>query len=171
MSLYIQISDFKGQDKVARDKFTKPELQEYIDKFEVRYLQDLLGCELYDEFALDFAIIGTEPTDPKFTEIWNQFCMDDNCGIRRSESIVGMLSLFIYFEFLRDQKVKNNIGGINKNEQANSIEASFRESNIYTNYNQSLESYWAIQWLICSNPNEYDYSKYNGQVKGLISLI
>lgn len=171
MSLYIQITDFSGQDKVAKDKFTKPELQSYIDKFEVRYLQDLLGCDLYEEFAIDFAITGTEPTASKFTDIWEAFCSDDNCGIRRSEGIKEMLGLFIYFEFVRDQKVKNNIGGITKNEQANSIEAGFRESNIYTNYNQSLESYWAVQWLICDNPNGYDYDKYNGQIKGLISLI
>lgn len=172
MSLYIQISDFKGQDDLARDKFTKNPLQEYLDKFEVRYLQDLLGCELYDEFAADFAITGTAPTDPKFTAIWNQFCLDNDCYIERSEGIKEMLGLFIYFEFLRDQKTKNNIAGPQKNEQANATSANYAETNIFTNYNQALESYWAIQWYICEeNPNQYDYDNYNGQNKALISLI
>jgi len=171
MSLYVQLSDFKGQDKIARDKFTEPELQEYIDKFEVRYLQDLLGCELYSDFAIDFAITGTSPTDPKFIAIWNSFCQDNDCHIVRSAGVVKMLSLFIYFEYLRDTKVKNNIGGIQNNVQANSVEAEFSTSNIYTNYNEALESYWAIQWLICENANGYDWSDYNGQVKHLISMI
>jgi hypothetical protein len=171
MSLYIQISDFKGQSETAKDIFTTNDLQDYIDKFEVRYLQDLLGCELYEEFATDFAITGVLPTDPKFQLIWNQFCKDDNCRIRRSEGIKEMLSLFIYFEYLRDQPVKNNIGGPQLNDQANSTAATPTQTNIFTNYNEALESYWAIQWIICDNPDSYDWDKYNGQCKELISLI
>lgn len=171
MSLYINIADLKGQTKVAKDKFSVIAEQDYLDKYEVRYLQDLLGAELYDDFATDFALTGTVPTDPKFLEIWNAFNMDDSCGIRRSEGILEMLSLFIFFEFTRDQPVKNAIGGNMISEQANSREAASYETNIFTNYNQALETYWAIQWIICDNPNGYDWSKFNGQTKNLISLI
>jgi len=171
MGLYVSNTDFKGQDKVASDKFTKPDLDLYIDKWEVRYLQDLLGCELYNDFATDFAITGVSPTAPKFQEIWNYICTDDGCGIIRSEGIKAMLVLFIYFEFIRDSKVKNNIGGVNINTQVNSTEAEFHQTNIYTNYNEGLHSYWAIQKTICDNPNNYDWSKYNGQNKRLNSWI
>jgi hypothetical protein len=82
-----------------------------------------------------------------------------------------MLSLFIYFEYLRDQPVKNNIGGPQLNDQANSTAATPTQTNIFTNYNEALESYWAIQWIICDNPDSYDWDKYNGQCKELISLI
>lgn len=171
MSIYIQISDFKAQSNVAKDIFTKSDLENYIDKFEVRYLQDLMGCELYEEFATDFAIDGIKPTDPKFTQIWNSFCKDSSCGIKRSEGIKEMLSLFIYFEYLRDQPIKNNISGPQVNVQANSELADSSKTNIYTNYNESLESYYAIQWLICTNPDNYDWTKYNGQLKELIGFI
>jgi len=171
MSLYIQETDLKGQTTTAKDKFTTSELQLYLDKFEVRYLQELLGCEMYEEFATDFAILGNAPTDPKFIAIWNMFCKDDSCHIHRSEGVVEMLSLFIYFEYLRDQLVKSNIGGPQVNDQANSITAEWSQTNIYTNYNEGLHSYNAIQWYICTNPDNYDYDNYNGQNKGLIGLV
>jgi len=172
MGLYVSTSDFKGQDKLARDKFSTSELDIYIDKYEVRYLQDLMGCDMYEDFKTDFAILGNAPTDPKFVAIWEAFCFDDDCGIKRSEGIKSMLALFIYFEYLRDSKVKGNIGGININTQVNSTEAPFHVSNIYTNYNDALESYWAIQWYIYEyNPNAYNYENFNGQLKDLISWI
>jgi len=171
MSLYIQIADFKGQSELAKDIFTTNDLQDYIDKFEVRLLQELLGCDLYTAFSTDFAIDGTKPTDPKFTEIWDAFCKDDNCTIRRSEGIKEMLSLLIYFEYLRDQPIKNNISGPQKNEQANSIQPVASETNIFTTYNEGLESYWAIQWIICDNPNAFDWTKFNGQNKEIIGIV
>lgn len=171
MSIYVQESDLKGQSKTAKDIFTVSDVQEYLDKFEIIYLQDLLGCELYEEFANDFAILGNAPTDPKFIAIWNMFCKDDSCGIMRSEGITKMLSLFVYFEYLRDQPAKNNIGGMQLNEQANSTASTYSQTNIFTNYNEAIDSYCAIQWYICDNPNNYDYSKYNGQYKAIIGYI
>lgn len=171
MSLFIQISDFSGQHVIAKDKYSKSDLQPYIDKYEARYLQELLGCELYEEFKVDFAITGTAPTDPKFTAIWDAFCKDYSCWIRRSEGIKAMLVGFVYWEYLRDQPIKNNIGGNQKNIQANAEAAEPRETNVYFNYNQALESYWAIQRLICDNPDNYDYSTFNGQHKEYTGIV
>lgn len=173
MSKYIQISDFKGKTKVAKDKFTKVDLQECLDELEVTLLQDLLGCELFEEFATDFAITGTGPTDPKFVEIWEPFCIDNSfpCRQRRSEGILKMLSLLIFFHYTRDQPVKNTIGGNTVNEQSNSRQAIPQESIMFTNYNQGIDSYWAIQWIICDNPNGFDWDKFEGIRKDYISLI
>lgn len=171
MSVYIQISDFKAQSNVAKDKFTKNDLQDYIDKFEVIYLQDLLGAELYEAFATDFAIDGTKPTDPKFTEIWEAFAKDDSCGVIRSEGMKELLSLFIYFEYLRDQPVKNNISGPQHNVQANSEQAEWNQTNIFTNYNEGVSTYYAIQWIICTNPNGYDWNLFNGIGKEIIGIV
>jgi hypothetical protein len=171
MSLYIQLSDLKAQTSVAKDVFTSNPLQFYLDKFEVFYLIALLGAELYKDFATDFAITGTAPTDPKFIEIWNEFQMDDSCGIRVSEGMKEMLALFIYFEWLRDQASKNNISGPQSNVQANSTATPYHATNIYTNYNEALETFKSIQWLICSNPNAYDWTKYNGQRLEIVGFI
>lgn len=171
MSLFIQISDFKGETNLSKDKFTKNDLQYYIDKFEVIYLQDLLGAKLYKEFKTDFAISGTGPTAAKFIEIWNAFAMDESCGIVRSEGMLGLLSLFIYFEYLRDQPIENNIAGPQRNIQANSETPSWIDTNIYTTYNDGIKTYNAIQWLICDNPNGYDWSDYNGVRKESMGIV
>jgi len=171
MSLYIQIADLKAQTSVAKDIYTVNPLQDYLDKFEVIYLQDLMGCDLYNAFAADFAILGNAPTDPKFVEIWEPICMDNKPGIIRTDGIKAMLALFIYCEWLRDQETKNNISGPQKNVQANSEAASMAETNFYTNYNEAIESYCNIQLTICKNPNNYDWTLYNGQTKEFNSFI
>ncbi len=171
MGLYVNTSDFQGQDKVAKDKFTTTDLDLYIEQYEVYWLQQLLGAELYEEFAVDFAITGVMPTAPKFQEIWFPFAKDDNCYIRESKGIKKMLTLLINFEYIRDSKVKNNIGGVNINQQANSEEAEFHQTNIYTNYNEAINTYRSIQWLICENPNGYDWTKENMQHKHLNAWI
>lgn len=160
----------KAQTLVAKDIFTVDPLQDYLDQFEIEYLQDLLGADLYAEFAIDFAILGTGPTDPKFLEIWNAFAIDST-DIKRSQGMKKMLSKFIYFEWLRDAVTKNNISGPQKNEQANSEAANMDATNIYTNYNSALETFCSIQWLILDNPNNYDWSKYNGQSLETIGFI
>jgi len=171
MGLYVNNTDFAGQDTVAKDKFSVTDLDLYIDDYEVCFLQELLGAELYTDFATDFAITGVMPTAPKFQAIWNAFAFDDGCHIQKSVGILKMLTLLIYFEYIRDSKVKNNIGGVNKNLQANSEEAAFHETNIYTNYNKAITTFKAIQWYICDNPNGYDYDKFNGQHKSLNAWI
>ena len=102
MGLYVNIADFQGQDKVAKDKFTTSDLDLYIDQYEVYWLRQLLGAELYDEFAVDFAITGVMPTAPKFQEIWFPFAKDNNCDVIESKGIKKMLTLLIYFEYIRD---------------------------------------------------------------------
>lgn len=171
MGLYVSNTDFNGQGDVAQDKFSVSDLDLYIDKYEVEILQDLLGAELYTDFATDFAITGVMPTAPKFQQIWNPFAKDNDCTVVKSQGIKAMLVLLINFEYIRDSKVKNNIGGVNKNVQANSSEAEFHETNIYSNYNDAINTYWAIQWVICDNPDGYDWSKENMQKKLLNAWI
>ena len=171
MSIYVKLSDFSAQSNVSKDIFTKSDLQAYIDKFEVIILQDLLGAELYEAFKTDFAILGTAPTDPKFIEIWNEFSKDNNCGIVRSLGIKKMLASFINFEYVRDQPSKNNIAGNMSNIQANSEAPSPINTNLITNYNDGVSDFNAIQWLICDNPNSYDWSTYNGHYKEFLGIV
>jgi len=171
MSIFIKASDFTGDIEVARDQFTEEKLQKYIDKYEVCYLQDLLGAELYEDFKKDFELIGSEPTGDKFKKIWESFAIDHSGFVMKSQGIKAMLGLFIYFEFTRDQPIKNTIAGNKKNKGANSEGARFIDTNIYTNYNQGIATYKTIQWCICYNPDDYDYENFNGQCKGLISII
>jgi len=183
MSKFVQIEDFTGQYNIPKDKFTKLEFQEYIDKYEVLYLQNLLGCEMYEDFNTDF-VIPTGPTQPKYISIWESFCKDNkiisydywdgfcySCPRQViSQGMKEMLLGFLYWEYIGDSKVKADIGGIYKNQQANGEEASFGGSKVYKNYNESISTYCSIQWCICRNPDSYDYDLYNG-IKKEVSIL
>lgn len=183
MSKFVQIEDFKGKYKIPKDKFTKIDLQEYIDKYEVLYLQNLLGCEMYEEFNTDF-VIPSGPTQPKFIVIWEPFCKDNNVvGLDYwngfsfscpkqviSAGMKEMLLGFIYWEYVKDNNVKLNIGGVYSNDQDNGTAVGLNASRIYDNYNESIKNYSSIQWYICNSPDGYDYNNYNG-IKKEIAIL
>ena len=81
---FLQPSDFKGLVSQSKNEFTTPKIQLYIDDYEPEYLQDLLGCEMYEEFVADLlptpAVPTSVPQDPKFLAIFNPFCFDGGLG-------------------------------------------------------------------------------------------
>lgn len=148
---------------IPTNKLTEADLQIYIDEWEVDYLQDLLGCELYELFVAD--LDNGVPQDPVYVRIYEAFCDDEDlCGVKnKSEGMVKMLQKFIYWKYSRDQKVKATNTGNVVNENEVSREADFAASSIYQLYNQAVKSYKAIQYYICDN--SVDYPTYNGSRK------
>jgi len=146
---------------IATNKDTENGLQQYIDNYEEVYLTKMLGCDLYKLFIAD--LVNGVPQTQIYIDIYEKFCYDeDGCGTQiKSEGMVKMLEKFIFFEYTRNQKVKNtNTGNIvNMNEV--SREANYTETSIFQNYNEAIESNDAIQWFICDN--EASYQTFNGQ--------
>lgn len=176
---FLQPTDFIGIYNISVNDLTEFELQDYIDRFEVRYLTDLLGCDMYDDFIADLdtaPLITTAsvPVDPKFTVIFDAFCIDEdaNSGCQHvSEGFKEMLKAFIYFEYVRDNQVTMSITGATKNTYSNSEAARIWETRIMNNYNLGIRSYQEIQWYICDNPVPYDYDNYNGISKQPMSWL
>jgi len=154
MSLFIKIADF--EKIVPQDKYTVTNLQKYLDDLEEPYLIKLLGATLFDEFKTDFEIIGTEPTEQRFKDLWNAFHEDFNYLIYISKGIKEMLVGFIAFEFLRDEMTKKTIGGLVQNEQVNGVIASFQSSDLLNLHNMSVQTYQSIQWKINQDLTTYD---------------
>lgn len=168
--LNITPSNFEnGLICISTNVHTESELQTYIDEFEVVFLKDMLGCELYDLFVAD--LDNGVPVAQIYKDIFNPFCIDkNNCGVQRvSEGIIKMIEKFIYWEYTRDQKVKNTTSGNVVNDNESSRETHFPESRIYSTYNQGIKSYCAIQWFICENLS--DYPKFNGLTKRKTSWL
>lgn len=163
--LNISYTDFSNAlIYIPTNKLTEAALQVYIDEWEEEYLQDLLGCELYDLFVAD--LVGGVPQTQIYLEIYTSFCYDElECGYRnKSEGMVKMLQKFIYWKYSRDIKVKATNTGNVVNDNEVSREADFGASRIYELYNQGIKSYCAIQRFICDNSS--DYPTYNGSKKG-----
>lgn len=146
---------------MASTRLTEDRIQTFIDAVEKRYLQDLLGCDLYDLFIAD--LVSNVPQTQRFIDIFDEFCKDDNCGIIRSEGIKEMLKGFTYWEWEKQNKAKNTQTGSIVNENEVSREATFDEAGLYEVYNNAIKTYKAIQWFICDDLTTYP--EYNGQRK------
>ena len=173
---FLQPSDFTGIIAVSSNKFTDDGIQDYIDKWESKYLQDLLGVDLYNEFIADLDTApnitpASIPTDAKFTVIFNSFALDDGSCIRRSEGMKQMLRYLIYFDYVRDRNFAIDITGANKASYSNAETVKINETRAIENWNLGIKTYNMIQWYITDNPNSYDYSLENMQNKEIISWL
>ena len=188
-----QPTDYIGEVKISSNQYDEKDLLLYIERYEREVLEELLGCELAEAFITDFDNVLGTPTEQRFIEIYEPFCIDDNlstnfmccypyfyeynytginCKIQwRSRGIKELLKSMIYFRYVRDQKVKNTITGVVVNQNNVSREARNSESNIRRIYNDILKTRNSIQWRILKNPNELDYTNFNGLHIKPISII
>jgi hypothetical protein len=177
---FLAPSDFTGKVAQSVNKFTEPKLQEYIDRYEPIYLRSLLGVILYDEFVSDLDTApnitpASVPTSPRFTAIFQPFQIDESIGNGCqyiSEGFKEMLKLFIMMEYSRDNQFVFGITGATSNNYSNSELLALSRTQSRENFNKGVKTWHAIQWYIdVENPNDYDYTNYNGQHKDFISWL
>lgn len=160
--MIIERTDFTGRYSIPQNALSNADIDLYIAKYEVAYLQDLLGVAMFEEFEADFGL----PSMPaRFSYIEDAFAYDedtDGC-IVRSEGMLEMLKGFLYFHIVRDMKYKNSITGIGASNSEIAREVTFDEANIYGRYNDAIATYEAIQRYIDDNSDEYP--EYNGKPK------
>lgn len=163
--MFLDTSDFVGKYKIAKDCYSKPELEKYIDKYEKRYLQDMLGCKLYDAFVASLNDDDSpKPQENRFIDIFEEFCVEDVCGVMyRSEGMLDMLKGFVYYHYVLDQKFKNTSAGTTVNETSFSREVALAKSTIEDRYNLAVENYVSIQLYVMDN--KICYPEFNGVTK------
>ena len=158
MGILIDSEDFTGKWKIATDDYSEVELDDYISAYEKKYLVALLGVELYDLFAAD--LNNQVPQTAIYTSIFNEFYIDDSTCVFHSEGMKKMLLGLIFFQYVRDQDVKNTVSGTVRNQSELAVQIPAFNS-VVLRWNQSIDTFRNIQWYICDN--ETDYPTYNGQ--------
>lgn len=155
--MFLTSSDFVGKYKLAKDSYSKKDIDAYIEKYEEYYLMDLLGCDLYEAFKADLNDDDSpKPQSNRFRKIFYYFCEEDSCGMMyRSEGILEMLKGYVYYHYLIDQKYKNTIVGTVVNETSFSREVPIAQSTIEDRYNIATDVYIAIQMYIMDHPEDY----------------
>lgn len=155
--MLLESADFIGKYKIAKDCYSKVELEAYIEKYEAIYLQDLFGCELYDLFVADLNNSEPQlPQDVRFTALLDPKCIQDECGdIYRSEGLLNMLKGFIFYQYVLDQKFRNTMVGTVVNETAFAREVNIAKFTIEDRYNLAIESYKAIQLYMTNDVVSY----------------
>jgi len=154
--MIVQISDFTGKYEIHTGLYDQTKLQDYIDIYEKRYLVELLGATLYNEFISDLDPYNV-PISPNFQQIFNSFIEDQTLVLDNqiliSEGIKQMLKGFIYFEYLKDTTNQITPNGLTIPSNENSTTATTLYSMMYTRYNEAVRTYRAIQWYIITNYN------------------
>lgn len=167
----LNISDFsaKGKFELHTGMFDVPRLQDYIDRFEKKYLINLFGVALYDEFEADLILGAGTPTEPRFIKIFEALAIDYAGCVIYSEGFREMLKGFIYFEYIKDQINQTTSIGLVIPKGENSDIATTLYSMMYTRYNEAAASYKTIQYWICNNSG--DYAGFSGNRKGFAYWI
>jgi hypothetical protein len=170
--MIVQVSDFKvGKYELHSGIYDVPRIQAYIDKYEKRYLTELLGGDLFALFEADLTLGAGVPTEARFTAIFEALTTDLTWCILYSEGMKEMLMGFIYYEYTKDEIVQMTPVGNVRPVGQNSEVAGSLYTQIYNRYNDSVRTYKAIQGYIWKNPEKYDYSEFNGMTKGMVTWL
>jgi hypothetical protein len=168
--IILQITDFEnGKFELHTGMYAQTNLQEYIDKYEKRYLIDLLGATLGNAFINDVILGGGTPTTPEFLDIFNPIELDYSLEIIQSDGIKEMLKGFIYYEYLKDQAAQVTAVGMVTPKGENSERVNSLFTQMYTRYNDAARSYKGVQKFIWTKRG--DYSDFNGRAKQFITWL
>ena len=148
--MYVTVSQFVNKYQLSTGMYDQGKIQAYIDKYEKRYLIELLGPALYDQMVAD-TISGT-PQSPNFTFIYNPFHVTISpLSMLISNGIEEMLLGFIYFEYAKDLMNQMTPYGNVKPLAENSTVVGAQSSLLYNRYNEAVRTYRAIQMYIALN--------------------
>ncbi len=102
MGLLVVDTDFEGKWKLALGN--NDEVDAYIEVYEEKFLIELLGKELFDLFE---AVVTDQVVAAGiYKTIYDPFSLKINGCIVTSEGMKKMLLGLIYFEYVRDNKIK-----------------------------------------------------------------
>ena len=156
----IVVAEFRGKFELAINNNTTSKIQSYIDRYEDIHLIELLGKELYDLFIAN-------PADPEFLAISEPFTFQSDCGkVWQSQGMKSMLLGFVYFMYTRDNKTTQTTAGVVKLKADLSSVPSNMSTMNWQRYNESVDTYDAIQAYILDN--ESDYPTFKGVNKQYI---
>lgn len=148
--MYVTVSQFVNKYQLSTGMYDQGKIQAYIDKYEKRYLIELLGPALYDQMVAD-TISGT-PQSPNFTFIYNPFHVTISpLSMLISNGMEEMLLGFIYFEYAKDLMNQMTPYGNVKPLAENSTVVGAQSSLLYNRYNEAVRTYRAIQMYIALN--------------------
>ena len=188
MGILIDTEDFKNQELYAKYYIpfsskvcgSEEKLKGYIERYEKKYIIQLLGVELSKLFIAD--LVDQVPQTDIYLAIYNSIQEDlttgsvsysEYCGCDRkilcTNGMKSMMLGFVFFEYMRDQPYSKDLTGVNRSKAENTTDREVlpNEWGLYEYYNESISDYQQTQYYILLN-KEY-YSLFNGIKKRIAS--
>lgn len=156
----ITNSDFVGKFELSITQFNTDLIDSYIERYEKLYLTKLLGVELYNLFISDLDV-NNVPQTAIYETIYNALSIDVDNEVLFSYGMKDLILGIVYYEYTKDNVIKQTPIGSVKTKNENS-EVTSNNQWLTNRYNESIESFKAIQYYINDNLN--DYPTFNGQV-------
>lgn len=170
--ILVTLDSFVGKYVLARTNSTDPELQDFIDTYEKKYIYQLLGVELgqllIDELTAYNS--GSDPVEARFQVLLDPFtlqsssCFPFHTGkIYESLGLKDMLTAFIYYHYVKETHQKHSQSGVEQDDAEtakivnNRTAARFAERK----WNAALDTVDAIQWR-CKFYEPTVYPEYKG---------
>lgn len=171
MGLLITEDDFSGKWELA--KSNSDLIGEYIEEYEEKFLIELLGKELFDLFKADLTgyvadISVGVPSNPIYTKIFLPFTEKINLCVVTSDGMKKMLLGLIYFNYVRDNRIKQTMNGAV--EQQTEVSIPSDNTFLYLRYNTAVKTYNAIQVYVYEN-RTLVYPTFYGVTKKITSFI
>lgn len=170
MGLITNRSCFTGFYFISQTCYDK--LDQYIDAYEETFLENLLGCGLFDLFKAD---LDADPSgtlsEQRFIDIFDKFCIESDsqgsllkdCNKQYiSHGMKDMVTGYIYFMYNRDYFITSPTVGkmVNAPEDGENVHGALLAADNYERWNRAIETYKSIQYFICKN--RVDYPEYRG---------
>lgn len=150
---FLTTADFTGKYELHIG-YDEAKLEEYIDLYEPKYLRQLFGVAMYNEFMSDIDPTTNEPQSPNFKELFEPFAEDVTLYHQiESDGIKTMLKGFIFFEFARDLMTQQTSYGAVRQATENGQIANTIQSLLYVKYNEAVRSFKAIREFIYFHRN------------------
>ena len=159
MGLIVVKDDFTGKYDLV--KSINDKIESYIETYEESYLRELLGIDLFNLYKAN--VVNHLPVNSSYLTITNPLFIEQNGYSIVSKGIKDMLLGFIFFEYVRDNKIKQSMSGSIVNGVDNSNN-DFTQEFLFQRYNESIDIYKNIQLYI--ELNKATYPTYNGFIKG-----
>jgi hypothetical protein len=144
--MFLTPSDFTGKFELHTGMYVQQKIVDYINRYEKRYLVDLFGQKLYDEFINDIDPLTMEPKSPNFKKLFDPFIEDVTLyETITSEGVLDMLKGFIYFEYSKDNINQQTVYGNVQQKAENSKIVNTLQTTIYGRYNEATTTFRAIR--------------------------
>lgn len=94
---------FKGEITIAQTEnpYMVTNVQDFIDEYDPKFLKELLGLALYNEFIAGLAVTPVEDIDAKWIALRDEF------------DLQKMIAYYVYYWYKRDETTQS--GGISEN--------------------------------------------------------
>ena len=165
-----------GHFRVSLNKHEEESLNLYIQRYEKKYLFDLLGPELYALLPNEFT--ATSPQTPivgsPYEAIFSCFQYCTPCGlVINCDGLKDMLLGFIYFHWISEHWRKKTASGTVVVDSENSTVLYSAKQGLANYWNDAVKNYLCIQMYICDNLEDFETvdAKFKGIKQEYLPLV